>query len=127
MKKIFFLSIMLIFGGICMSQNVLDLKNKQFHQLDKTPNSDTYLTFLSNSKAMYIMTGSLPISGKSFRDECPCAVTVSGNKISISCICDDKEIYPDPIEDSFIYETQNQKLISNRYSIGGKYIEWVLN
>lgn len=115
-----------IFIGHLYSQSTIELGGKKFHQIDKTPDSDTYLKFNSNSSGIYIMTGILPISGKIFTDECPCSVKVSGTQISINCICLDKEIYPDPIKDSFTYDLENQRLVSGSYSISGSPVVWKL-
>ena len=92
-----------------------DLSGKKFEQIDEIPNSTTHLYFKSNTEAAYIMTGSL-MNGKTFRDECSCKSTIQGNKISINCICDDREIYPDPIKDSFVYDAASNSLKSTSYS-----------
>jgi hypothetical protein len=113
----FFLLIVSVSG-----QSTFDLSGKQFEQIDDIP-STTTLYFKSNSTASYVIVST--IGGKSYRDECYCSVTVSGNKINIHCICDDKEIYPDPIKDSFMYDEKNQILTSTSYrTVDGKYFIW---
>jgi hypothetical protein len=113
----FFLLIVSVSG-----QSTFDLSGKQFEQIDDIP-STTTLYFKSNSTASYVMVST--IGGKTYRDECSCKATVSGNKISINCICDDKEIYPDPIKDSFMYDEKNQILTSTSYrTVDGKYFIW---
>jgi hypothetical protein len=104
-----------------------DIVGKRFHQVDNIPNSDTYLNFSSTTKALYIITGTLPFSGKSFRDECPCSVSISNDVISINCMCQDREIYPDPIRDSFTFDAKRQVLISKSHRYNGNYMTWKLN
>ena len=126
--KTFVLTIISIFTFSLLNAQIADLTGKQFHQMDEMPDSDTYLKFVSSTKATYIMTGTLPISHQSYRDECPCTVTITGSKVSIRCICSDKEVYPDPIEDSFTYDSKTQTLTSTRFrSLDGEYWVWKLN
>jgi hypothetical protein len=123
----FSILISFLFIGQLFSQTTFNLSGMEFHQKDEIPNSDTFLKFNSNSSAVYTMTGKLVMSGKSFRDECPCSVKVSGNQISINCTCSDKEIYPDPIKDSFTYNSTTKTLTSTSYrSRDGAYIVWNL-
>jgi hypothetical protein len=117
---------LLLFGFLFLStlqaQTTIDLTGKQFEQIDDIP-STTTLYFKSNTTASYVMVST--IGGKTYRDECSCKATISGNKISINCICDDKEIYPDPIKDSFVYDPQSQTLTSTSYrTVAGKYFVW---
>jgi hypothetical protein len=56
------------------------------------------------------------MSGKTYIDECPCKTTVKGNNIEIICVCEDKELYPDPITDSFVYDSATNSLKSTSYS-----------
>ena len=84
---------------------------------------NTYKLFYKHT---YIMNGSLPISGKPYRDECPCNVKLVSGVIEIRCICADKDIYPDPIEDSFTYDEKSKILTSTRFRNAStkKYINW---
>jgi hypothetical protein len=118
--------ILLIFSIVCFSsvnaQTNVDLSGKKFEQIDELQ-STTTLYFKSNSTASYTIVSA--ISGKTYTDNCDCKVTVNSDKISINCLCDDREIYPDPIKDSFIYAPQSQTLTSTSYrSISGKYFVW---
>jgi hypothetical protein len=115
MKTLLFISAVVFSINFCNAQSNYDLTGKKFEQIDEIPNSSTFLYFKSNTEAVYTMTGSL-MSGKTFRDECSCKTSVQGNKISINCICDDREIYPDPIKDSFVYDAATGSLKSTSYS-----------
>jgi hypothetical protein len=122
MKNLIITSLCLLFFSTIFAQSNIDLTGKQFEQIDDIP-STTTLYFKSNTTASYVMVST--IGGKTYRDECSCKATVSGNKISINCICDDKEIYPDPIKDSFVYDSQSQTLTSTSYrTVAGKYFVW---
>jgi hypothetical protein len=112
--KILSLLFLLLFSTVLSAQSI-DLSGKKFEQIAKIPNSTTHLYFKSNTESVYVMTNVL-MSGKTYIDECPCKTTVKGNNIEISCVCDDKEIYPDPINDSFIYDVATNSLKSTSYS-----------
>jgi hypothetical protein len=111
--------ILIILSIVCFSsvnaQINVDLSGKKFEQINKIPNSTTHLYFKSNNEAVYIMSGSL-MSGKTYRDECSCKVTIQKEEISINCLCNDREMYPDPIKDSFIYDPATNSLKSTTWS-----------
>jgi hypothetical protein len=122
MKNLSLLLFSFLFLSTLQAQTTIDLTGKQFEQIDDIP-STTTLYFKSNTTASYVIVST--IGGKTYRDECSCKATISGNKISINCICDDKEIYPDPIKDSFVYDPQSQTLTSTSYrTVAGKYFVW---
>jgi hypothetical protein len=104
------------------------LAGKQFYQvyMHQPGKMEAHLRFDSENKATYIMNGTLTISGAKFRDECPCTVKMVSGNISIKCICSDKEIYPDPIEDSFTYNDKTKVLTSTRYkdNKAKEFITW---
>lgn len=114
-------NILLIAMAIALSisaitaQSSINMNGLQFELYDKTTGSSSVIKFTSNTQATYVMSGVLQFSGKSFRDECPCKCTVSNNKITINCVCDDREIYPDPITDAFEYDSKARILTSTRY------------
>ena len=80
------------------------------------------------------MNGVSPFSGRSFQDICPCTATVNGTNIKIKCNCEDKEVYPDPIEDNFVFDKKKKQLISTKYKytkgsapspeLAFKYVLW---
>ena len=43
-------------------------------------------------------------NGKSYNDICFGQCSVEGNKVKVSCSCEDKEFYPDPLKEIFIYD-----------------------
>ncbi len=120
MKKIV-LGVFLVAISYLSSAQTTSLAGKKFLQADNIP-GETYLRFESNTKATFIM------SSMGYTDECPCSCTVSGNKISIKCLCADRELYPDPIEDSFTYDAAKGILTSTRYrtTSGGAFFVWNL-
>ncbi len=133
MKKTIIIALAFICCTSVSAQTSINLAGLKFEQYDKMESS-TVLHFTSNTQAMYIMTGILPISGKSYRDECPCKCTVNGTSIKIVCPCSDKEVFPDPIEDSFVFDASSKTLKSSTYnytsgsapepSLSGKDIVW---
>jgi hypothetical protein len=125
MKKILIIATIILSFGITNAQNATNLIGKSFEQIDNIPNSTTTLFFKSNTIVIYVITNI--INGKTIIDECPGKCTIIGNKISIKCSCSDKEIYPDPITDNFIYDTKYQTLTSSSYrSRDGKFLLWKL-
>jgi hypothetical protein len=125
MKNFLQMAIMLLTFGFVNAQSELDLTNKTFQQVDKIPNSTTEILFTSKNQIIYIITN--VINGNTYIDKCPGKATLSGNKVSINCNCEDKELYPDPITDSFIYDSKSKKLTSkSNRSTDGAYFVWNL-
>lgn len=123
MKKIVAILFIVIMSNYSIAQKSSNLNGKIFQLIDQIPNSTTDLMFISNSEVVYVITN--VFNGKTFVDECPGKTTFINNKVTINCICKDKEIYPDPIKDSFIYNPKSQTLTSTIYkSVDGKYFVW---
>lgn len=123
MKKGIILSTMLLCFGISNAQNNVDLTGKTFQQVNKIPDNKTELVFTSKTQVSYVITNI--ISGKTYIDKCNGTATLNGNKIAINCFCEDKEIYPDPIKDSFVYDPNGKKLTSTSFrSLDGVYHIW---
>ena len=96
------------------------LSGKRFVMTENIP-GETLLIFDTNGNAAYVM------KGNGYEDKCPCSCSVKGKETFIKCICQDKDIYPDPIEDSFIYNSAANTLTSTRYrtSPSGSFIVWM--
>lgn len=125
MKHLFLFSFILLMIANLAAQGSFDLTGKIFQQVDNIPNSTTDLKFNSNTQVLIIITNQM--NGKTYVDECPGKATVQGNKITIYCTCEDREIYPDPIRDSYTYDQKSQVLTSTSYrSAVGKYFIWKL-
>ena len=125
MKNVLILAAILLSFGAIKAQTQLDFTNKTFLKENKTLNSTEELFFTSKNQVTYIITS--VINGNTYIDKCPGKATLSGNKISILCNCTDKEIYPDPIKDSFVYDSKNKTLTSTSYrSLNGVYFVWSL-
>ena len=114
MKNLFIIAFLCFLPSISSAQNNAQLAGLTFEQYDKTE-STTIVRFTSNTQATYIMSGTLMMSGKTFRDECPCKCNISGNKVKITCNCPDKEIYPEPIVESYIYDAKAKTLTSTNF------------
>lgn len=115
MKKAIFLTILSLAFTLVQAQSTVNLSGLRFQQLQLDKNSYAILEFTSNKQVSYIMGGVLPMSGRSFRDVCPGTYTVTEGKILIRCVCADKEVFPDPLEDSFRYDGSRKVLTSTRY------------
>jgi hypothetical protein len=104
---------------VIAQSNVDDLKGKTFLKVGKTPDMDNYeeIYFISKTEVVYIITNK--IRGKIYVNKCSGKAIVNRNIISIKCYCDDKDLFPEPIEDKFIYNPKNKKLVSERYSWTG--------
>lgn len=115
MFRIIYILICLCASGFTYAQSPADLTGLRFEQLDKNEDASSVLQFFSNKQAVYIMSGKSLYSGRRYSDQCPCTVTVNKTAVTIRCICDDRDIYPDPIEDAYIYDNKMGKLTSTRY------------
>jgi hypothetical protein len=115
MKKSLLLSIVLLLSMLSFSQDLKNLPGLKFQEYNKTTGTYTRIEFGSNKQVSCVMGGVLPISNRSYREVCPGTYTITGNKITIKCVCADKDLFPDPIEDSFTYDSKTKSLISTRY------------
>jgi hypothetical protein len=123
MKNVLMLVMATFSFGIATAQAELDLTNKTFQQVDKIPNSTTEIYFTSKNQVIYIITN--VINGKTYIDKCPGKATISGTKITVNCSCEDQEIYPDPILESFTYDSKSKTLTSTIYTTTeGTYFVW---
>lgn len=115
MKYTLSLLVMIGLKSLVVAQTSTNLVGLRFQQYQKDVNTYAILEFSSNKQVNYVMGGVLPFNGKSFRDVCPGTYTITGNKITIKCVCADKDVFPDPLEDSFIYDGKTKVLTSTRY------------
>lgn len=107
------------------AQTSVDMSGKVFQLIEKIPNSTTELKFKSNTEVTYVITNY--IFGKTYIDECPGKSIINGNTITISCICKNKELYPDPISDRFTFDAKSRTLISTDHrTVDGIYFVWEL-
>ena len=134
MKKIFFFILALFAFNISNAQSDINLSGMRFEEYTKASDASTILEFKSNTRAIYIMSGVSPFSGRSFQDICQCTAIVNGNRVNIKCNCEDKEVYPDPIIDNFVFDKSHKQLVSTKYQytdgsapnreLAWKYIIW---
>ncbi len=102
-------SIFLIFlSDISYSQTIPDLVGKTFEYKDPYTNGVEKYVFISNTESKLIMLSSF--GGQSYRDVCICKYTLEGNKVKVNCICEDKEVFPNPLREAFIYDFKNKTL-----------------
>lgn len=113
MKKTGIIISMILLSFMVKSQSTLNLTGKIFVQNDEIPNSTTELHFQSSTKVLYVMTNY--VLGKTYIDKCIGNAKIKGNNISINCLCDDKELFPDPIKENFIYDPKTKQLTSTKY------------
>ncbi len=98
----------MFFTNLSIGQNTLNLTGKTFEYIDKLTGSKESYTFLSNAKIKLVMLSEF--NGKVMQDVCFGNVVFESNKIKVSCICDDKEIYPDPLKEVFIFDAVSNSL-----------------
>jgi hypothetical protein len=98
----------MFFTNFAIGQNTLNLTGKTFEYIDKLTGSKESYTFLSNAKIKLVMLSEF--NGKYMQDVCFGTVVFESNKIKVSCICDDKEIYPDPLKEVFIFDAVSNSL-----------------
>ncbi len=123
MKKNIIIAIIFIISCNAIAQKSNNLVGKTFQQIENISNSTTEIKFISNTQVVYVITN--VINGKTYIDECPGKSTFINNKLTINCNCSDKEIYPDPIKDSFVYDSKSNTLTSTSFrSVDGKFFVW---
>jgi hypothetical protein len=113
MKNLFILATVLLYFNVANAQNSLNLIGKTFEYTDKYTNAKTQYTFLSNNKVKLVML--TESNSKQFKDICFCQSSIEGNRIKANCICEDKEIFPDPLKETFIYDPKTNTLTTTIY------------
>jgi hypothetical protein len=88
----------------------LNLVGKTFTYFDKLTGSKESFIFSDSKKLKWI--GQTEFAGKYYEDICFGNYTIEGNKIKIVYSCDDKEVYPDPQRETFVFSATTNALIS---------------
>lgn len=111
LKTKYYIVLLFIFlTNLAIGQTGINLTGKTYEYIDKLTGSKEAYTFLSNNKIKLVMLSEF--NGKYMQDVCFGTVVFESNKIKVSCICDDKEIYPDPLKETFIFDTATSSLIT---------------
>ena len=98
----------MVFTNLAIGQTDFNLIGKTYEYIDKLTGSKEAYTFLSSTKIKLVMLSEF--NGKIMQDVCFGTVVFESNKIKVSCICDDKEIYPDPLKEVFIFNAATNSL-----------------
>lgn len=93
----------IFFTNLAIGQTSFNLTGKTFEYIDRLTGGKEAYTFLSSTKIKLVMLSEF--NGKVLQDVCFGTVVMESNKIKVSCICDDKEIYPDPLKEVFIFDS----------------------
>lgn len=101
MKYLVVALVLMINSHLTFSQKGSSLISKTFEYVDRSANNVEQYSFLSETKVRLVMKS--VVNGDFFEDVCVCQYTIDGNKINVNCICEDKEIYPNPLKETFIY------------------------
>lgn len=107
MKKLLYFTIFLSLFNVNAQQKV-NLTGKTFSYTDPRTLGVEKYSFLSNSKATLLMISSY--NGQTFRDVGNCQSSVEGNRVKINCICEDRDTFPDPLKEIFIYDAKTGNL-----------------
>lgn len=108
--KYYIVLLFMFLTNLAIGQTGINLTGKTYEYIDKLTGSKEAYTFLSNNKIKLVMLSEF--NGKYMQDVCFGKVVFESNKIKVSCICDDKEIYPDPLKETFIFDTATNSLIT---------------
>lgn len=108
MKYLIITVIALLTYNFTYAQVSFKLTGKTFEYINNETNSKEQYAFISNTEAQLIMLSEF--NGKSYKDVCLCKCSVEGNKVKVSCNCEDKEIYPEPLKETFIYDKSKNTL-----------------
>ena len=100
----------IFFVNFAIGQTGSNVTGKTFEYIDKLTGSKEVYTFLSSTKVKLVMLSEF--NGKIMQDVCFGTVVFESNKIKVSCICDDKEIYPDPLKEVFIFDAATHSLLT---------------
>jgi hypothetical protein len=108
--KYYIVLLFMFLTNLAIGQTGINLTGKTYEYIDKLTGSKEAYTFLSNNKIKLVMLSEF--NGKYMQDVCFGTVVFESNKIKVSSICDDKEIYPDPLKETFIFDNATNSLIT---------------
>lgn len=108
--KYYIAFLFIFFANLAIGQTNLNLTGKTYEYIDKLTGSKEAYTFISSTKVKLVMLSEF--NGKIMQDVCLGNVVFESNKIKVSCICTDKEIYPEPLKEAFIFDTATNSLIT---------------
>lgn len=86
----------------------VNLVGKTFTYFDRITGSSESYTFIDNKKLKWV--GKTEFGGKQYQDICYGTYSIEANKIRVIYACDDKEVYPDPHKEVFIFSSLNNTL-----------------
>lgn len=113
MKHLILTAIALLTFNFTFAQDAFNLAGKTFEYFNNETNSKEQYAFISNTEAKLILLSEF--NGQSYKDVCSCKSSVDGNIVKISCNCEDKEIYPEPLKETFIYDKSKNILTTTIY------------
>lgn len=113
MKHLILTAIALLTFNFTFAQDAFNLAGKTFEYFNNETNSKEQYAFISNTEAKLILLSEF--NGQSYKDVCSCKSSVDGNIVKISCNCEDKEIYPEPLKEIFIYDKSKNILTTTIY------------
>ena len=102
--------ILIFFINLANGQTAVNVTGKTFEYIDKLTGGKESYTFISNSKVKLVMQSEF--NGKIMQDVCYGNVVFESLKVKVSCICDDKEIFPDPLKEVFIFDAGSNTLVT---------------
>ena len=102
MKYLVVTAIALLTSNFSFAQDAFNLAGKTFEYFNNEAKSREQYAFISNTEAKLILLSEF--NGQSYKDVCLCKITVDGNSVKTSCTCEDKEIYPEPLKETFLYD-----------------------
>lgn len=88
----------------------LNLAGRTFVYFDKFTGSKESFIFTDNKKVKWV--GQTEFAGKQYEDICFGNYAIEGNKIKVVYSCDDKEVYPEPQRETFVFSTNSNTLTS---------------
>lgn len=77
----------------------VSLVGKKFEYIDQANESKEVYHFQDNNRVK--LTMSTVFNGKYLEDVCSGTYKIEANKVKVVCNCPDKEVYPDPIRETF--------------------------
>ncbi len=108
MKNLIVTAIALLTYNFSHAQDSFILTGKTFEYINNESNTKEQYAFTSNTEAKLTMLSDF--NGQSYKDVCLCKFALEGDKVKISCNCEDKEIYPEPLKETFIYDKSKNTL-----------------
>lgn len=99
---------MLFIGNSILAQSKFSIDDKAFEYIDPYTKGKEIYKFSQKNKVTLTLVST--ISGKTYIDKCFGNYVIEKEKIKVITTCEDRELFTEPIKETFLYDSNNKVL-----------------